>query len=286
MVTDMDEDRPDALTEEVLASLAGARSPRLRTITESLVRHLHAFVRETRPTRSEWNDAIAFLTRTGQTCTPSRQEFILLSDVLGVSMLVEELHQPGAAEATSATVTGPFYRPDPPERPLGADLAAGSSGTPLLVDCTVLAHGAPVAGAIIDTWQADGEGFYDVQRGDATALRARLRTDADGRFWYWSVVPADYPIPDDGPVGDLLGALGRHPYRPAHVHVRVAAPGHQDLVTHLFLAGSPYLASDAVFGVKADLICTLVTQPPGPAPDGRSIPTEYAVLRHQFVLAD
>jgi hydroxyquinol 1,2-dioxygenase len=274
-----------ALTEEVLASLAGARSPRLRTITESLVRHLHAFVRETRPTRSEWNDAIAFLTRTGQTCTPSRQEFILLSDVLGVSMLVEELNQPGAADATSATVTGPFYRPGPPERPLGQDLAGGSSGTPLLVDCTVRAAGAPVAGALIDTWQADGEGYYDVQRGDAMALRARFRTDADGRFWYWTVVPADYPIPGDGPVGDLLDALGRHPYRPAHVHIRIAAPGYQVLVTHLFLAGSPYLSSDVVFGVKADLVCTLATRPPGESPDGRTIPTEYAVLRHEFILA-
>jgi hydroxyquinol 1,2-dioxygenase len=279
------DDGPEALTEEVLASLAGASSPRLREVTGSLVRHLHAFVRETRPTRAEWAEAIAFLTRTGQACTPSRQEFILLSDVLGISMLVEELHQPAAAEATSATVTGPFYRPDPPERPLGADLADDRPGTPLLVDCSVRADGAPVAGAVIDTWQADGEGLYDVQRGDAMALRARFRTDADGRFWYWTVVPADYPIPGDGPVGELLDALGRHPYRPAHVHVRIVAPGFPELVTHLFLAGSRYLASDVVFGVKADLVCALATRPPGPAPDGRTVPTSYAVLGHEFTLA-
>jgi hydroxyquinol 1,2-dioxygenase len=281
----MTERDTSALTDEVMASLAGASSPRLRHVTEALVRHLHAFVRETRPSRQEWAEAIAFLTRTGQTCTPSRQEFILLSDVLGISMLVEEINQHGDREATSATVTGPFYRPDPPVQPLGADIAVGAAGMPLLVDCTVRAAGRPVEAAIVDTWQADGEGLYDVQRGEATSMRARFTTNADGRFWFWSVVPVDYPIPGDGPVGDLLAALGRHPYRPAHVHVRVAAPGYDELVTHVFLAGSRYLASDAVFGVKADLICPIATHPPGPAPDGRTMSSDYAVLRHEFLLA-
>jgi hydroxyquinol 1,2-dioxygenase len=322
------------LTEQVLATMAGARSPRLRELGEALVRHLHAFVAETRPTRQEWADAIAFLTRTGHACTPSRQEFILLSDVLGVSMLVEEINdlaraerasteparaerasteparaerasteparaerastEPARAERastrsgdsaeTSGTVVGPFYRPDPPELPLGADIAGGAAGEPLLVQGTVRCGGEPVTGAVVDTWQADDEGFYDVQRGDATALRARFRTDAEGRFHFWSVVPADYPIPDDGPVGDLLSAFGRHPYRPAHVHIRLTAPGCRELVTHVFLAGSRYLASDVVFGVREDLVTDVEHHEPGRAPDGRDMRVGYAVLRYDFTL--
>jgi hydroxyquinol 1,2-dioxygenase len=267
-------DGTSRITEATRASMAGAASPRLREIGDALVRHLHAFVTEVRPTQAEWAGAVAFLTRTGQTCTPSRQEFVLLSDVLGVSMLVDELNHGGLGEATESTVLGPFYRDDPPRFPLGADISAGAPGAPLLVDCTVSAtDGAPLAGVTVDTWQADEDGFYDVQKGAEQALRARFTTDDTGRFWFRTVVPADYPIPDDGPVGDLLTAFGRHPWRPAHVHFRLAAEGHHELITHLFLPGSPYLESDAVFGVKEELI-----QPVEQTDDG-------PILRYGFTLA-
>ena len=285
----MPEQPPSPISRAVLASMGGARTPRLGQIGEALVRHLHAFVAEIEPTQAEWADAIAFLTRTGQTCTPSRQEFILLSDVLGVSMLVDELNHRADESATSSTVVGPFYRSDPPVCPLGTDIGGGAAGTPMLVDGTVRSGGEPLADTIVDTWQADDDGFYDVQRddlpGDATALRARFQTGADGRFWFWTVVPADYPIPADGPVGDLLTAFGRHPYRPAHVHFRLAHPEHRELITHVFLPGSPYLASDAVFGVKPDLIQAVDRHPPGVAPDGRPMAVEYVTLGYDFTLS-
>jgi hydroxyquinol 1,2-dioxygenase len=287
----MPEQRPSPITQAAMASMAGARTPRLRQLGEALVRHLHAFVAEIEPTQAEWAEAIAFLTRTGQTCTPSRQEFILLSDVLGVSMLVDEINHRAAHAATSSTVVGPFYRPDPPVCPLGTDIGMGAPGTPMLVDCTVRAAGGqPLAGVTVDTWQADEEGFYDVQRADlqdsgATALRGRFHTGVDGRFWFWTVVPADYPIPADGPVGDLLTAFGRHPYRPAHVHFRLAHPDYRELITHVFLPGSPYLASDAVFGVKPDLIQAIDRHPPGAAPDGRLLEVEYMTLGYDFSLS-
>ncbi len=208
------------------------------------MRHLHALVRETRPTLEEWSAAIDFLTRTGQTCSDTRQEFILLSDALGISMLVDALNHGTDRRATETTVLGLFYVGDPPHHPLGADLAGGAPGEPLLVRGIVSGpDGAPLADAIVDTRQADGDGYYDVQRGEELELRARLRTESAGRFWFWAVVPASYPIPDDGPVGDMLRAQGRHPYRPAHVHFRIAAPGCRELVTHVFLAGDDYLDS-------------------------------------------
>ncbi|HZR92933.1 MAG TPA: intradiol ring-cleavage dioxygenase [Gaiellaceae bacterium] len=275
------------ITDAVVARMANATSPRVREISEALVRHLHAFVREVEPTLEEWFAGIDFLTRTGQMCSPTRQEFILLSDTLGVSMLVDSINHRVPGGATETTVLGPFYVADPPEQPLGADISAGKPGERLLVLGTVRGvSGEPVAGAVVDTWQSDSEGYYDVQlEGAELALRARFRADGEGRFSFWSLVPSSYPIPDDGPVGHMLRQQGRHPYRPAHVHFRIGAPGYEELVTHVFVAGDEYLDSDVVFGVKESLVHELERHEPGTAPDGTAVDTPYAVLRYDFVLA-
>lgn len=245
--------------EVVGASLRNTADPRLREILQSLVRHLHAFVKDVEPTVDEWQSAIAFLTATGHTCDDVRQEFILLSDVLGVSMLVESLNHAAAGRLTEATVEGPFHMVASPARELGDDInVSGEPGEPCLITGRVLdQHGAPVAGAAVDVWQANARGFYDVQRPTqmpAGQLRGLFRAGADGGFHFRTIVPAHYPIPTDGPVGDLLRATGRHSFRPAHVHLEVSAPGMRTLTTHIFVAGSPYLDSDAVFGVKQSLI--------------------------------
>lgn len=276
-----------SITEAVLQRLQGTPDPRVRRISEALVRHLHAFVREIEPTQEEWSAAIGFLTRTGHLCTQTRQEFILLSDALGVSMLVDAINHRKPAGATETTVLGPFHVEDAPEFAAGADISGGMTGTPMLVRGTVAAtDGRPIAGAVLDVWHADEAGFYDVQHAaEARAGRGRLLTDAEGRFRFWSVRPASYPIPHDGTVGAMLAAQGRHPYRPAHVHFIVAAAGFEPLVTHLFIAGDSYLDSDVVFGVKDSIIVDLVEHPPGTAPDGRVLPETYVELSYDFRLA-
>lgn len=278
-----------ALTEAVLAQVGQAPGPRARQISEALVRHLHAFVAEIEPTQAEWGQAIDTLTRIGQLCTDTRQEFILLSDVLGVSMLVDAINHRLPGAATETTVLGPFYVDNPPEFPLGADIAEHLQGEKLLVEGSVRGtDGTPLAGAIVDTWQTDGDGLYDVQSPAGLAGlagRARLRTDDQGRFWFRSVVPVAYSIPDDGPVGAMLKAQGRHPNRPAHIHFMLAHPGCETLVTHLFLAGDPYLGSDVVFGVKPQLIQPLEHQQAGPTARGNHVDQPMAALRYDFVLA-
>jgi hydroxyquinol 1,2-dioxygenase len=278
----------NTITEAVLQRLADTGSPRVKEISESLVRHLHAFVREIRPTQIEWEQAIGFLTRTGQMCSDTRQEFILLSDALGVSMLVDAINHPVAEGATETTVLGPFYVSNPPEFELGANISPGQRGEAMFVEGTVrTTDGNPIPGAWIDTWHADDGGYYDVQSdasGHTLDMRARLRTDADGRFWYRSVVPAFYPIPNDGPVGHMLEAQGRHPYRPAHVHFMIGAPGCETLVTHVFLDGDKYLDSDVVFGVKDSLIRDLEEQSPGVTPSGHEVRDPVKLLRYDFVL--
>jgi hydroxyquinol 1,2-dioxygenase len=275
------------ITQAVLARLGGADTPRTRQVSEALVRHLHAFVREIEPTQDEWLQAIRFLTATGHMCSDLRQEFILLSDTLGVSMLVDAINHRHPGAATPSTVLGPFYVTSAPELECGSDIAAGQRGDPLLVEGSVRTlDGTPVAGAIVDTWHSDAEGFYDVQReGGALAMRARFRTAGDGSFWYRTIVPTFYPIPDDGPVGRMLRAQGRHPYRPAHVHFMVAAPGFATLVTHVFVAGDPYLDSDVVFGVKDGLVRALEHQAAGVTARGHTVERAMAALRYDFVLA-
>lgn len=242
----------------VTASFANTPDPRLKQVITSLVRHLHSFVKDVELTESEWAEAIGFLTRTGQLCDEVRQEFILLSDVLGVSMLVETINHRSGGSATESTVLGPFHVVDSPPRDLGDTIALDGKGTPCLVSGQVTGpDGEPLAGAGVDVWQANDDGYYDVQQPGIQPernLRGLFRTDADGRYWFRSVVPRYYPIPADGPVGQLLAATGRHPYRPAHLHFIVAAAGYLPVTTHVFPAGGPYLDSDAVFGVKDSLV--------------------------------
>ncbi|MEV6483273.1 intradiol ring-cleavage dioxygenase [Streptomyces sp. NPDC051576] len=246
------------VTGEAVASLRETADPRLRELLSGLIRHLHAFARETRLTQAEWERAIGFLTETGQMCTDTRQEFILLSDVLGLSMLVETINGDRAAGSTESTVLGPFHMTESPVRELGADIDLVGGGEPCVVSGRIVSgDGTPLPGAVLDVWQADGNGFYDVQRPDVQPPgngRGLFTTDAEGRFWFRTCVPSPYPIPTDGPVGELLKATGRHPYRPAHIHFIASADGHTPVTTHIFVAGSDYLDSDAVFAVKQSLV--------------------------------
>jgi hydroxyquinol 1,2-dioxygenase len=257
------------LTDEVVSSFDRCPSPRLRALMEGLVRHAHAFVEETGLTTEEWLSAIEFLTRTGKTCSDTRQEFILLSDVLGVSMAVVGVDtEPGAPSSTENTVLGPFFVDGAPAVRNGDDLAMGACGAPCRVTGTVVGtNGAPVAAARVDVWHADEEGVYDVQRSEQSMPSARgwVASEADGRFWFRTVVPTSYPVPTDGPVGELLAATGRGSMRPAHIHFMVTADGFEQLVTHVFVAGDPYLGEDAVFGVRESLVLPFVEQDDGQA---------------------
>lgn len=246
----------NSLTAEVLHRVASTPDPRLKKVMTSMVKHLHAFVREVRPTQAEWFEGIKFLTETGHWSDDKRQEFILMSDTLGVSMLVDFLNYGKVGHATESTVLGPFFVEGAPELEHGADIVKpGTPGAPCIVRCRVEdLQGRPIAGAIIDVWQAGGDGFYDVQKPDGTNLRARFRSGPDGGFWFRCVKPESYPVPHDGPVGKMLVATGRHPMRPGHLHFMIEAPGYEKLVTHLFVRGDKYLDSDAVFGVKRSLV--------------------------------
>lgn len=280
---DLDE---TTITDEVLQAISRTPDARVRDVSEALVRHLHAFVREIEPTQAEWEFGIDFLTRVGQMCSNVRQEFILLSDTLGVSMLVDAINHRKPEGATETTVFGPFFVEQRPELPLGANMSTGVDGVPMFVSGTVCdVSGRPLAGATIDSWHSDDEGFYDVQRREDLKMRARFRADDRGRFWFWSVRPKFYPIPDDGPVGEMLAAQGRHPYRPEHVHFMIAAEGQETLVTHVFIEGDPYLDSDVVFGVKNSLITNYRECPPGLAPDGTEMAVPYLSLEYDFVLS-
>ncbi len=276
-----------AVTAEVLATFSGAAAPRYREVMQSLVRHLHAFARDVRLTESEWEQGIDFLTRAGHITDDRRQEFILLSDVLGLSMLTVAINAPASAGATESTVVGPFFTEDSPEVALGGDIAGEAKGRPCYVSGTVRGTGGePVPGARIEVWESDEDGFYDVQYPDGrTGGRGWLRSAPDGEYRFWSVRPAPYPIPDDGPVGDLLTAAGRGPMRPAHLHFKVEAPGYRTLITHIFVAGDPYLDRDAVFGVKESLITDFAEHPPGTGPDGRRLDGPWTSVAFDIVLA-
>lgn len=273
------------LTEEVLARLRDAKDARVRQVSEALVRHLHAFVREVEPTQAEWAAGIDFLTEVGKMCDDKRQEFILLSDTLGVSMLVDAINHRLTAGATETTVFGPFFVEGRRTFALGDSIASDRTGAPMIVTGSVSAtDGTPLGGAQIDVWHADSRGFYDVQRSDELDLRGRFEADKDGRFWFWTVRPSPYSIPSDGPIGKMLSAQGRHAYRPEHVHFMMAAPGFETLVTHVFAEGDAYLDSDVVFGVKSSLIKTYEPCGPGTAPDGKRVETPYYHLDYDFVL--
>ena len=256
----------DSITPAVLARLADTPDPRVREIVGSLVRHLHDFAREVKLTEAEWLRGIQYLTATGHKCDDTRQEFILLSDVLGLSMLTVCMNNQKPPGCTESTVFGPFHVEGAPHFADGADLANGAKGEPCEVFCTIRGLGGEVvAGATVDVWQADAEGHYDVQYAglDHPQARGVLRSDAQGRFHFRTVLGEAYPIPDDGPVGELLRATGRHPWRPAHLHFMIQAPGYETLVTHVFRKDDQYLDSDAVFGVRESLIGEWVRQPDG-----------------------
>jgi hydroxyquinol 1,2-dioxygenase len=259
MATDFTE---ETAADAVVESFAATPDPRLRELLSSLVRHLHAFVTETEPTIAEWERAIDFLTATGQKCDDKRQEFILLSDVLGISMLVETINNRTANTATESTVLGPFHMVASPRRALGDTIDLVGTGPQCVLEGRVLsADGTPLPGAELDVWQANDQGFYDVQQPDVQPPgngRGLFTADQDGAYWFRTIVPTHYPIPTDGPVGTLLEATNRHPYRPAHIHFIVTAPGHRPLTTHIFVAGGPYIESDAVFAVKKSLITEFI----------------------------
>jgi hydroxyquinol 1,2-dioxygenase len=266
--------REEQLAEAVVASLAETPDERLRTVLTAVVRHLHALVREVRLTPAEWQQAIDFLTRAGHITDDKRQEFILLSDVLGVSMQTIIVNDDPMGRATEATVVGPFFVENSPRVELGGDISAGAPGEPCWVDGVVRdVDGRPLGGARIDVWQADDDGFYDVQYSDdRTAARAHLFTDEDGRYRFWALTPTPYPIPDDGPVGDLLAATRRSPMRAPHLHFMVSHEGMPTVVTHIFVAGDD-LGSDSVFGIRESLVVDFTRASRNdPTPDGRAVP--------------
>ncbi|WP_232668672.1 intradiol ring-cleavage dioxygenase [Pseudonocardia sp. TRM90224] len=278
--------REQAVTDEVVASFAETKDERLREVVQSLTRHLHAFAREVRLTQEEWEAGIGFLTRVGHITDDRRQEFILLSDVLGLSMLTVGINAPASAAATESTVFGPFFVENAPQVQLGGDIAHGAKGRPCWVSGTVTStDGAPIAGARIEVWEADEDGLYDVQyEGDRTAGRGWLAAGPDGEYRFWSVLPSSYGIPDDGPVGDLLAATSRGSMRPAHLHFKVDAPGYRTLITHIFVAGDEHLDRDAVFGVKESLVVDFVEHGPGTAPDGKEMAGPWSSVQFDIVL--
>lgn len=266
--------RERALTDKVVASFADTPDPRLRELLTGLTEHLHAFIREVRLTQDEWNTAIEFLTEVGHITDDRRQEFILLSDVFGASMQTVTVNNEAIAGETEATVFGPFFVDDAPHIDNGGDAAGGAAGQPCWVEGTVRdTDGNPIPDARIEIWEADQDGFYDVQYDDARVSgRAHLHSNEEGRYWFWALTPTPYPIPHDGPVGRMLAATGRSPMRASHLHFMVSAPGLRTLVTHIFVRGDELLDHDTVFGVKQSLVKDFVEQPAGtPTPDGRDI---------------
>jgi hydroxyquinol 1,2-dioxygenase len=274
----------ETAADAVVESFAATPDPRLRELLGSLVRHLHAFVRDTEPTIAEWERAIDFLTATGRKCDNERQEFILLSDVLGLSMLVETINNRTANSATESTVLGPFHLVASPRRALGDTIDLVGTGPQAVLEGQVRsADGTPLPGAELDVWQGSEDGFYDVQQPDVQPPgngRGLFTTGQDGAYWFRTVVPSHYPIPTDGPVGALLEAAKRQPYRPAHIHFLVTAPGHRPVTTHVFVAGGPYLDSDPVFAVKQSLITefTAVDDPARAARYGLTGPFRLATF--------
>lgn len=276
------------LVDTVVASFDACEDPRLKEVMVSLTRHLHAFIRDVRLTEDEWAAAIEFLTEAGHITDDVRQEFILLSDTLGASMQTININNQAYADATEATVFGPFFVEDSPAIELGGDMAFGAPGEPCWVTGTVTGtDGKPLAGAKIEVWEADEDGLYDVQRdAGARAARAHLFTDAEGGYRFWGLTPTPYPIPDDGPVGQMLAAVGRSPLRASHLHFMVSHDGCRTLVTHIFPEGDPIGWKDTVFGVKESLIKRFERQAAGtPTPDGRVVDGTWSKVRFDIVLA-
>jgi hydroxyquinol 1,2-dioxygenase len=280
--------RPDDITSEVLESLAACPDERLRTLTQSLVRHLHAFAVDVSLTQREWQDAIRTLTETGEITDAHRQEFVLWSDALGLSMLVDAIEHERLEGATESTVLGPFYVPGAPLRGFGESIASEPAGVPALVHGRVLdLAGAPIAGAELDVWQNGANALYAVQDVEAEEdhLRGRFLTRDDGSYAFVGVRPTPYAIPHDGPVGQMLAATGRHPWRPAHLHLIVRARGFAPVTTHVFDATSAYLGSDAVFAVKPTLLRTFVERDPADPARPAGVDGPWCSVENDIVLA-
>ena len=278
----------DRSVEEVNSRVGRKANPRLRQIMEVLVKNLHATVKEVGLTSDEWMQAIKFLTKTGQICTEWRQEFILLSDVLGVSMLVDAINHQRPSGSTENTVLGPFHVADAPHYPLGTDISLDGNGEPMLVTGQVVdIDGHPISGALLDVWQANDDGFYDVQQKDIQPewnLRGVFESGPDGAFWFRTTKPRWYPIPNDGPVGEMLEGLDRHPNRPAHIHFIVSAPGYDAAVTHIFDPDCPFLSEDAVFGVKTSLIASIESIDDPAKANRLGLPNPFLAVDWKFTL--
>ena len=275
------------VTDAVIQTFDKTEDPRLKEIMTSLVRHLHAFIREVNLTEEEWLTGIEFLTAAGQMCDARRQEFILLSDTLGASTLKDLINNRKPTGMTEWSILGPFYRGGADTMPLGASIADDTPGEPVVVSGRVSAlDGTPLANALLDVWQSDSEGHYDLQVMDASHmnLRGRFHTDANGNYLFRTIRPSFYPIPDDGPVGKMLRAAGRHPYRPAHIHFKVSADGYKALTTELYLNDDPYLDSDVVFGVRSSLIVDLVRCELAEEAARYQVTTPFYTVHYDFVL--
>jgi len=274
------------LTDIVLQRWKDIPDPRLRQIMQSLIMHLHGFVREIEPTQAEWAAAIDWLTRTGKMCSDKRQEFVLASDVMGVSMLVDGINHRQPSEATPSTVEGPFHVANAPTMADGGDMAQGAPGVPCFVMGKVRGlSGEPIAGAVLDLWQTDGEGLYEDQRDtQGPWMRGLYRTQADGSFLIRTVAPIGYTIPMDGTVGELMNRTNISHMRPAHIHFAVFAPGYEQLVTHLFRKGDEYIETDVVYAVKEPLIVDFIEKPAGKAPSGEMLSTPFFEVHYDFVL--
>jgi len=275
-------------TKSVLKRWEDIPDPRLREVMQAAIKHLHGFVSDVKPTGAEWFKAIQFLTAIGHKCDDKRQEFILASDVMGVSMLIDDINNRRVEGATPSTVEGPFHIPDAPEVAHGADMAKGAPGIPCFVTGTVRGlSGEPVGGAILDLWQTDGEGLYEEQRRTAEPwMRGVYRSKPDGSYSIRTVAPISYSIPMDGPIGEFFGRTTMSHIRPAHIHFAISAPGYHGVVTHLFQKGDKFIDNDVVYGVKAPLVVAFVKRPPGKAPNGDTIDTEFYEVKYDFVLEE
>ncbi|MEO7019133.1 MAG: intradiol ring-cleavage dioxygenase [Ktedonobacteraceae bacterium] len=283
----MSNNTEEQMTRNVLESMAQTPDQRLKEVMSSFIRHMHAFIREVDLTEEEWMSGIQFLTRTGQICDDKRQEFILLSDALGVTMLVDAINHRLLGVATESTIFGPFYREGAEELPMGATISKDGRGVPVVVTGRVLAtDGTPIPHALLDIWETDENGLYEQQDPEQPDmnLRGKFRTDSAGRYCFVGIKPVSYPIPDDGPVGQLLRALGRHPFRPAHIHLLISADGFVPLTTHLFVKGDKYLDSDAVFGTKDSLVVDFVRHASVQEAAQYGIVAPFYTVEYTFVL--
>ena len=283
----MSNNTEEQITRNVLDSIANTSNPRLKAVMSSLISHLHAFIREVEPSQEEWAFAIQFLTRTGQMCDEKRQEYILLSDTLGVSMLVDAINHRIADSATESTVFGPFYREGAVELPLGANISQDGRGEPTVVSGRVLStDGTAIPNALLDVWEANENGLYEQQDPDQPDmnLRGKFRTDSQGRYCFVAIKPVSYSIPDDGPVGQMLRAVGRHPFRPAHIHLLISAEGYAPVTTHLFVSGDPYLDSDAVFGTKDSLVVDFILHDSAEEAARYQVAAPFYTVEYDFAL--